>query len=495
MNNSVASKTVDRLEHAPVEQLVLLGVFLNALLFSVFIACPVIRDDGWYTLDVFIRKYFIGTLSLQDFFTKRGAFDHAMPLQRLVEIIQYKYFNGDYLVMSLTGVFAGGIGALFLLRLIKMARSEDNVTTTSILASCAVFCVYLSINSRWIFDWPLVTMEYVIFLAVFVYFFAIWKALNRNSFIGLGASAVVLGIIADDTSLIAALASIGVVILYAWRAHRWRTGGLVIAIVVTSFLITTTIYAIFFTTPIEISSTKALTYLWHQLLDNGGWWKAVYIPLCSSVIFPEHLSEIFGAGGPAVGFAITICLIFAHVMFWRKIFTQKLNLLLMFSAQLMLFFYGLVAGVIYTRVASFDINYLMQPRYVLLYQLNLVALFMAAIGVGLSEGHGGEKKWTNVLVAIAASAIVCLQFPLGSGSWQSVKYVSALYQSSVQELGRMQADRTYQPSSCSGILAICDQPPEKRQDLLKLLSDNKENIFSEDFQAFHRLYPNLDRGK
>lgn len=59
-------------------------IVANVLSFIYLASNPLVRSDGWYFLDVLVRKAVNGTLVFSDLFVKQSQLDHAQPLRRLV---------------------------------------------------------------------------------------------------------------------------------------------------------------------------------------------------------------------------------------------------------------------------------------------------------------------------------------------------------------------------------------------------------------------------
>ena len=91
---------------------VALAAGLDALYFVLRSANPVIRSDDWYYLDVFVRKAVTGHLGIADFFARRYDADHAQPLNKLVMLLEWRWFDLDFSVGAVIGVMAAAACAL-----------------------------------------------------------------------------------------------------------------------------------------------------------------------------------------------------------------------------------------------------------------------------------------------------------------------------------------------------------------------------------------------
>ena len=49
--------------------------FVNALIFVLLVSDPLLTQDAWYFLDVFVRHAYDGTLGIDDFYVQRAGLD------------------------------------------------------------------------------------------------------------------------------------------------------------------------------------------------------------------------------------------------------------------------------------------------------------------------------------------------------------------------------------------------------------------------------------
>ena len=83
--------------------LALAAICLNALLFAVKAANPLVVADGWHFLEAIVMPYAHGDLAFGDLFLKRSAMDHSQPLRKLILLMHYEWFDLDYAVEAVIG--------------------------------------------------------------------------------------------------------------------------------------------------------------------------------------------------------------------------------------------------------------------------------------------------------------------------------------------------------------------------------------------------------
>lgn len=140
---------------------------INALWFVLRASNPVIQADEWYYLDVFVRKAIEGNLHVVDFFAKRSADDHAQPLFKLILLLEWRYFDLDYVVGAVFGVAAAaGCALIFHRVLIHQRRPGEAGSSVSRLAWTAICALLFSLGSVGMWVWPLVVLENITILVI-----------------------------------------------------------------------------------------------------------------------------------------------------------------------------------------------------------------------------------------------------------------------------------------------------------------------------------------
>jgi hypothetical protein len=224
-------------------------------------------------------------------------------------------------------------------------------------------------------------------------------------------------------------------------------------------------------------------------------WQAAFIPLSDSLVHQSNLAVLTGGGAQGAALAMSAALLVAHLWFWwRCIFAtspeRKYGTTTYLAASIMLLFYGLVLGIVLQRVPDFGFEYLHQPRYVMFYQLHLAALAIMVYReyryVPLTTM--ARRAACGVLVA-SILVFGLLQVRLSTLAWEHGKYLSKYVEGAALTLGQLARDPDVE-IPCADILLICEFPAEDRRRLLGILVRYRLNLFSPEFQAFYRLYPN-----
>jgi hypothetical protein len=232
----------------------------------------------------------------------------------------------------------------------------------------------------------------------------------------------------------------------------------------------------------------------HALLDPDIW-QALTIPLSDSVLHQDNQIALLGESAPMFAAATGAILACAHVWFWwrclfiRRTDAREYPIVTYLAMAIMLFFYAFVLGIVLQRVLEFGFSYLHQSRYVIFYQLHLSALSLLIYRECLPMGSGNQSRQLARTVAVVCIlAFAVLQFRLSTLAWEHSKYVSRYVESAALTLGRL----AVQPDleiECVDTLNICKYPVEKRRAIMNMLVRYRLNLFSPEFQAFHRLYP------
>lgn len=466
--------------------LVLAVAFANVTAFVVSYSNPVISSDAWYFLDVFVRKALDGTLTLGDYFARRVGLDHAQPLRKLILLGEMKYFHLDFRVEAMCGVVAA---LLCLLMLRKIIRWVDGVAVASpVLLWSTAIAVVFSLNSTGVWTWPLVCSAYTTYVLLFAFCMMLWRGLSTGA-IGLVAlSALVLDVAADDTAVLATVAAWIALGIVAWRSpqHRLRAGKC--AMVLLACLVVGRIaLAMLYHLP-DYAGMKAgvrASKLAEAFVD-GGWWKWWVIPLASSVAYFLPLRYLVGSSTLAVQIVIGVLLALAHLWFWwRALRTGPVNAPAFVGILLMLFFYALLAGIIYGRIPTFGNDYLNQPRYVMFYGFNILALLLMCAGDLRTTATPVSLK--AVVVSLACVAVIALQLPLSNKGWRAGPYGAAYHQKMARQIWYMADHGTLPPEKCLPLVSVCGYPAQKRQQLIEVLRANHLNVFSPEFQRANSI--------
>ncbi|RAP58431.1 hypothetical protein [Oleiagrimonas sp. MCCC 1A03011] len=477
--------------------LIFAAVAANTLAYIVMFSNPVIRSDAWYFLDVFVRKALDGTLRLGDFFVQRGGMDHAQPLRKLILLIDLRYFNLDFRYEALAGWSAALVSLLILRRLIFWHDDPDKPFRGMRVWLWAGLCVsFVSLNSTDIWGWPLVTGSYTSYALLFATLLGLWRwlALGRANVLIL--SALAFDLAADDTAMLVNIACLLALGITAWQNPSMRMRVLKgAAMLAGCFIVVRIGYALVFTPPqgFHMAFGKRLGNLWTYFLD-GGWWQWVIIPLASSVGYVLPLKYFVGEHARALQIVVGFGLLLAHGWFWWRVLWKRppMSAPAFAAIVLMLVFYALIAGIVYGRVSIFGNAYLNQPRYVLAYSFNTVALLLMCASCDWSRASIVGTLHRSAAVALMV-LFIAWQVPLSRLAWQAGPYVKAYQQKMASQLGEMARHPGEKPQHCAPELVVCGYSKAKRAELVLLLKTHQLNVFSPRVQRATRLDPDAPR--
>lgn len=479
--------------------LALLG--LNAFLFSTHTASPLIIADGWSAVDTVVRPAATNGFDVSDLFQKRSANDHSQPLRKLILLFHYHYFDLDFSIESVIGLLFACFNLAILWSVafsgtgVAYARPE----LASQLGFAALAAVYLSLNSTVVFSWPLLTLNYTSHTFMLAFLCATWRALSTESHGAIAiafAAALAMDVVADDTGLIATIAATLAAGIYTWHHRSWRRTALVWVAVLGAYVVYALCYRLLVTVPEHAGGNDSGPG--KLLAQASEVWKWVVIPLSSSILHRSHSQAWFDTGANAFQTVLAGAVALTHAWFWWRVLTHKAKSPTFFVAvALMLVFYGLLGGILLVRVgAGGGSDYLWQPRYVMIYQWNLLALLLMGIDyVRIPREQAVAKKTSRagmVVLGAAAMGLLALQIPLAMSGWNSVSFVSAYQQRMAYQIGALAAHPERLPEKCMAQLVICRFSPARRARLLHFLQQRRLNLFSPSFQARNRLYPDID---
>lgn len=469
---------------------------LNVFVFVFVASNPVLVADDWYFLDTFVRISVEGHLHIADFFAKRGAMDHAQPLQKLILLEELRRFNLDMRVQAVIGAVCAA-GSLLTLRWLGSLNSElsKGPRTWLWVAMCLVV---VSLNSRTIWGWPLVAGGYIAHAILFALLVSLWLAMSQGRFwqwIFVGM-ALLFDISSDDRAL---LGSIALLLGLGWLALRSTAmrrqaiskAAWLLVILIVCRLVYAHLQPAY--PPPEVTFSDRIRGLTHAF-EHGGWWSWVLVPLAAPLIDMEKLRLLAGSDAQAVQVALGVVLLVGQLWFWYRAFRNKPNAPTFGAIVLMLLFYGFCAGIVYARVSKNGNWYLNEPRYVLLYLTSLMALLLMAMGCEWRR-YGVSRM--SIVLPLLVIMLMGLQLTLSALSWGAMPYMSASYQRLASQIAAMGQSPTVTPQGCAPNLPLCSYPPEKRKEIVDFLKSHRLNVFSPAFQRINRIYPvpSLGSGK
>lgn len=464
-----------------------LAMVVNAYSFSLVAAIPLIQSDAWMFLDGFLGRFIEHGFAFSDLFVQRNPSDTNLPLQKGILFFHTRYFGMDFRVEGLFGV-AAGIALTLAIARAASAKQFARWQASEIWLLAGLGLCLLSLNSTDVFTWPLATLWYLPILIGVLYMWFVYA--HPGSRFGLVVAAFLLGITLDEVSFPILASVLGALIVLP---HCRGPGDLrrFVAFSAIGLLASRLAYWWFNQDVVVAGAGTGRSFA--PFLDPG-MWKAIVVPLADSLVHKSHLVEIFGEHGESWGLLIGILLALAHLWFWwrailgqRELETagQRVTLL---ASSLMLLFYALIAGIVLQRVPDFGFDYLHQPRYVLFYELNLAALGLMLYRDYRYAALGRMKLPLKTIVLVGLVCLSGLQFRLSVLAWEHVKYLSAYLQEASYTMGRLAANPDAD-MECASIMKVCDFPTAKRRELMGRLVRYRLNLFSPEFQSFHRLHP------
>lgn len=472
-------------------------LLLNLLYFVLRVSSPVIRDDAWYFLDVFLRKAINGGLGVGDFFVKRAGSDHAQPLFKLLLLFEWRYFDLDFTVEAVVGVFAAAACAFVFYRLIAAERHNDGGTAYRYLAWTAICAVLFSLNAdAAVWTWPLVALENVTSLIILLFMVVVWHAHQKQRYAALALATLLLGISSDDSALIAVIAAAAALLLMHFRDPGQRRGSTwkLLIVMVACMALVRIGYAF---APIVGGMPSAplsshLGLLLERFRDKG-WWMWVVLPLTLPVTYRSPFHAVHAETWLTVQIAMGAVLLLAHLWFWWAAFRGKYNRPVFIAVCLMLLSYGWVAGIIVGRVPDLGNDYLKQPRYVLLYGGHLIAMLLMWAG-SFGPALRPSTRWHAIGTAASVAgclALLMAQIPPSIQAWHMRPYIWAYNVHMAHQIDDLARDPRH-AFDCVPELPVCGWPPEKRRELTRLLSQNRLNVFSPQMQHRHGYLPRLE---
>ena len=151
----------------------------------------------------------------------------------------------------------------------------------------------------------------------------------------------------------------------------------------------------------------------------------VHVPLVAALLQKSQLSRLFDAHAGVAEWALAAMVAGAHACFWWRALRRRTGAPGFAAMVLMLYFYAAVAGILVARASLYGANYFWQPRYVILYQLSVVALVLMAIDAMVTVRGAGPQARGAPAMRVAglaiAGAILLLQFKLSVATWGSVQ--------------------------------------------------------------------------
>ena len=470
---------------------VLVASGANALMFAWVAAIPLPASDAWYILMAFVAPALDGSLGLEHFFAQRGAGDHAQPLQRLVLLAHLHAADLDFRIEALAGVLAAIASCALLGWLTLRGAGTARQRRIATLGAGGVALVGLSLNATGIYTWPLVTMGWLLLLVALLHWMLLARPVPRWP-VGVGVAALAtfaMALVLDELAM-----PVVVAVVLARLIHDGLAGVRVAALAQVVGLALGLALARAVIGHLSPVSERVSDSLSSVLARVDSWDAAVTLvggPMSNALVHASHLAE---SRAPAwVGVALMALVLVAHAAYWwRALVTRVLpgRSTSIVSMALMLLSYATVAGILLSRVVDFGVDYVHQARYVLFYQLGVVAWLMLFLAprAATPQGAPAPARGTEPAAMVLFALVLGLQVWLSVLAWRTVPYLQAYVGDAAGMMEDLAAaPESLPPQGCSDIMTVCAEPPQARRAAMALLVGHRLNLFSPDFRRRHGL--------
>ncbi|MFL6591199.1 MAG: hypothetical protein ACJ8GK_00620 [Luteimonas sp.] len=483
---------------------VLVCIGANALLYTVKACNPLVSADDWVFVDWIVRKMAAGQLAFPDLFATRSQFDHAQPLRRLILLLHYRYFDLDFGIAALIGVMASfaNVGMLWLLVRHGTGRRSEP-TALAMAGFAALSAVYLSLNAPVVFNWSLLTLGYTSHAFILVFLIASWCAYRHPRpwpLLGVFAAAFAMDVVADAVGLITTTAALLTLAMFGAR-RRGLDASIRVSIAALvaygAYRLLRAVIALEYISRSNVPEPSLAARL-SRLVDHGGTVVSTLgIPFIAPVAHRNQLTWMLGDALVVGEAAILGFVLLLHGWFWWRAWRGRHNAAAFVAIAMMWMFYGTVIATVVVRLSLYQPGYLWQPRYVLLYVWNLMALLLMAISQlprvdenaqGAAALEPGLRPAGQLVMALGAVLLLGLQVPMSTHSWSTVKYRSTYLQRRAAWLDELASHPVTNATPCDAGSGNCGN----YVNVARFLRDRQLSVFSPAFRLRNRLYPTPD---
>lgn len=470
---------------------------LNAYRYTQTVANPVIVADAWYFVDVFVSKQLDGTLSWRDYFVKRESSDHAQPLHKLWLAANARWFELDFRLDALVG-----FGGLVLCVLMLCAVALRDVGWRGIDGPRALILALIplqlfSLNSRETFTWPLV-MQYYLVLPFALYVFWVASVMSPVRAWLLFASALAALVVLDGGGILATIAAALTLALRGWRTRSAREAlrGVVACVLA---IVLYKVASALWLPPVAVSASAGVLQSLGMLLDHpASAWKLVAIPAAASLIHWDTMAWMHGESSLSLVAALGALVSLLHVAFWWSAWrTVGASRTTVFACALMLYVYGMLAGIVVARVPVYGPEYLWQSRYVAFFQLANVALVLQWLATTtVVSAHGRPSRdgmWAMLVPSVALTLMIWVQTRVSDHAWILAPHVRNYVAATADTLFCLARDPYATAIVCEPHQTVCDWSPAVRARLVGLLHQHQLNVFSPRLQQRFAMQPDPDK--
>lgn len=445
------------------------------------IGSPLIRGDDWYYTGTIVRSYLDGHLGIIDFFSKRGPGENAQPVNRLVLLGLVQWFHMDFTVQGLLGAsLAIACVALLTWFAWREPRPAGQPEWARTLLPLGLGAVILSLNASADYGWPLVTaLVYTGTFGISLYFYFAASLSEKGAWLRLGLLTFLVLVLLDT---FATLAVLGAVLLILTRIpgapRRWHTAATALAVFV-GLSIYQHLFAWFTGTVNSPLGVGMLLGAVNNVLDHPDIaWRILVVPFGGALYEPSphdpHQWLIMGV--------LALLMWPLHAWFWWRFARERHNRVAFLAGGLMLYCYGTIAGMLVDRIPRYGSDYLLQPRYVAFYQLQLLALLL------MWSRSGAPRSGTRHYGAWAGAACVLLlglNVRAATTAWRLEPFTDRYNQRVVSQIKALAEDPAHPPQDCLAEITPCHWPEASRRQVLEILQEHQLNVFSPEFRARH----------
>lgn len=459
-----------------------LAAFANAAFYIAHAGNPLVASDTWYFIEAFLRKAMESGPSLQDFFVKRGAMDHAQPLVKALLLLDAQWWGLDFVYEALVGLaLAAAAFAALATTTWRGARERQPRWLHGLLLGAMAACL-VTLNSGMVFNWSLVTLIFISYLEAVCGAICAWRALRTGRYGALFVAMLVIAFTMDDVGILMAAAIAIATMMALARLRAWRAGLMAIAAIVLAELLYVAVSVGFFH-----SGEKAVTgvigasHLQVAWGLRGSTLEILRIVLGSTLAHANPVDYYFPGRVTGIQSGLALAVAAAHAWFWWRACLGEWNRAVFHAVALMLLFYSLVAGIVYARAPEYGVAYLNEPRYVAIYLLSSVALLLMALG---QNGRIVRPAW-RILALVLLLALLALQAALSWFTWYEGRFLGRYYHEMAREMLVLGEGRV--PAACVPMLTVCEMLPPLRDEAVRFLRRHQLNVYSPEFIARYRL--------
>lgn len=468
-------------------------LFANVLIFAMRTACPALIADDWYFFHVFGLKAIDHTLTFADFFVRRFGPDHSEPFIKLIILWCLRFFHMDLSVEALIGVLIAFSYALVFRFVIFTAEATASQWARH-LAWLTITAALLSLNSTLIWSWAENSMQYSSDILIPVFLWSVWRAYKENKYLLLPIVTFFMAVVGDDNAVICVLATfiaLGLYLLLGQVSDRRS----LLRVFVEVFIVLVVVRLGYHFAPRIGGAPMSLSTCLHGIyaqIKAGHWHEWIEPPLAWGVVsrsfFPVRYTHLFK---PFLS-AVFVLMLLLQVWFWVKAFRSKWNMLTFMAICLMLVTYGWIAGIFLYRASVFGADAFSQPRYVRLYEFEIIAMVMMWLGSITSISEVGSRGWVRRFGVAGCVAFLLLQLPLSVTAWDIAPYIQKYYQDIARQEYALAMDPTDARvlANCNPSLSLCLMPVSERTGLIDSLRANHLSIFSNEVVKSHPLLLN-----